>query len=31
MTRAQVNDAKAQNLRPLVGELTSLLIPELPG
>jgi beta-lactamase class A len=31
MMRSQVNDAKAQNLRPLAGELTSLLIPELPG
>jgi beta-lactamase class A len=29
MTRSQVNDPKAQNLRPLVGELTTLVIPEL--
>jgi beta-lactamase class A len=29
MTRSQVNDPKAQNLRPLIGELTTLLIPEL--
>jgi beta-lactamase class A len=29
MTRSQVSDKKAQNLRPLVGELTTLLIPEL--
>jgi hypothetical protein len=25
----QVNDPKAQNLRPLIGELTTLLLPEL--
>jgi beta-lactamase class A len=31
MTRSQVNDPKAQNLRPLIGELTTLLIPELLG
>ena len=29
MTRSQVNDPKAQNLRPLIGELTALLVPEL--
>lgn len=29
MTRSQVNDPKAQNLRPLVGELATLLLPEL--
>ncbi len=29
MTRSQANDPKAQNLRPLIGELTTLLIPEL--
>ncbi len=29
MTRSQVNDPKAQNLRPLIGELTALLTPEL--
>jgi beta-lactamase class A len=29
MTRSQVNDPKAVNLRPLIGELTTLLIPEL--
>jgi beta-lactamase class A len=29
MTRSQVNEPKAQNLRPLIGELTTLLIPEL--
>ena len=29
MTRSQVNDPKAQNLRPLIGELTTLLLPEL--
>jgi beta-lactamase class A len=29
MTRSQVNDPKAQNLRPLIGELTALLIPDL--
>ena len=26
---AQVNDPKGQNLRPLIGELTTLLLPEL--
>ena len=31
MTRSQVNDPKAQNLRPFIGELTTLLIPELLG
>jgi len=31
MTRSQVNDPKAQNLRPLIGELTTLLVPELLG
>jgi hypothetical protein len=31
MTRSQVNDPKAQNLRPLVGDVTSLLILELLG
>jgi beta-lactamase class A len=29
MTRSQANDPKAQNLRPLIGELTTLLLPEL--
>jgi beta-lactamase class A len=29
MTRSQVNDPKAQNQRPLIGELTALLMPEL--
>jgi beta-lactamase class A len=29
MTRSQANDPKAQNQRPLVAELTTLLIPEL--
>jgi len=29
MTRSQINDPKAQNLRPLIGELTTLLIPAL--
>jgi beta-lactamase class A len=29
MTRSQVNDPKAVNPRPLIGELTTLLIPEL--
>jgi len=31
MTRSQVNDPQAQNLRPLIGELTTLLTPELPA
>jgi beta-lactamase class A len=29
MTRSQVNESKAQNQRPLIGELTALLIQEL--
>jgi beta-lactamase class A len=29
MTRSQVNDPKAQNLRPLIGELTSVVLPSL--
>ncbi len=29
MTRSQVNDPKAQNLRPLIAELTTLVIPAL--
>jgi beta-lactamase class A len=29
MTRSQLSDPKAQNLRPLIGELTALLMPEL--
>ncbi len=29
MTRSQVNDPKAPNLRPLIGELTTLVLPEL--
>jgi beta-lactamase class A len=29
MTRSQVNDPKAQNLRPLISELTTLLLPAL--
>jgi beta-lactamase class A len=29
MTRSRDNDPKAENLRPLIGELTTLLIPEL--
>jgi hypothetical protein len=31
MTRSQANDPKAQNLRPLIGELTTLVIPALLG
>jgi beta-lactamase class A len=31
MTRSQVNDPKAQNLRPLMAELTALVIPALLG
>ncbi len=27
MTKSQVNDAKAENLRPLIGELTTLVLP----
>ena len=29
MTRSKVNDPKAENLRPLIGELTSLVVPWL--
>lgn len=29
MTRSQVNDPKVENLRPLIGELTSLVLPTL--
>lgn len=29
MTRSPANDPKAQNLRPFIGELTALLLPEL--
>jgi beta-lactamase class A len=29
MTRSQVDEPKAQNLRPLIGELARLLLPEL--
>jgi beta-lactamase class A len=29
MTRSQVSDPKAQNLRPLIADLATLLIPEL--
>jgi beta-lactamase class A len=29
MTRSQVNDPKAQNLRPVIGELTALLLPDV--
>jgi beta-lactamase class A len=29
MTRSKADDPKAQNLRPLIGELTTLLLPEL--
>jgi len=29
MTRSQVSDSKAQNQRPLIGELAALLLPEL--
>jgi beta-lactamase class A len=29
MTRSQANDPKAQNLRPLITELTALVIPAL--
>ena len=29
MTRSQVNDPKAENLRPLIGELTGLVLPTL--
>jgi beta-lactamase class A len=31
MARSQANYPKAQNLRPLIGQLTSLVIPELPA
>jgi hypothetical protein len=31
MTRSKVNDPKAQNLRPLIAELSKLLIPVLLG
>jgi len=31
MTRSKANDPKAANNRPLIGELTTLLIPELLG
>jgi beta-lactamase class A len=27
MTRSQVNDPNAQNMRPLIGELTTLVLP----
>jgi beta-lactamase class A len=29
MTRSQANDPKAQNLRPLIGELTTLVLPAM--
>jgi beta-lactamase class A len=29
MTRSQVNDPKAENLRPLIGELTTVVLPTL--
>jgi beta-lactamase class A len=29
MTRSQANDPKAENLRPLIGELTTLVLPTL--
>ena len=29
MTRSQADDPKAENLRPLIGELTSLVLPTL--
>jgi beta-lactamase class A len=29
MTRSQINDPKAQNLRTVIGELTALLLPEV--
>jgi beta-lactamase class A len=29
MTRSQVNDPKAANLRRLIGELTTLVVPTL--
>ena len=31
MTRSQANDPKAENLRPLIGELTTLVLPTLLG
>jgi beta-lactamase class A len=31
MTRSRADDPKARSLRPAIGELTSLLMPELPG
>ena len=31
MTRSQANDPKAPNNRPLIGELTTLLMPWLLG
>jgi len=31
MTRSQTDDPKAQNLRPLVAELTTLVLPYLTG
>jgi beta-lactamase class A len=31
MTRSQTDDPKAQDLRPLIGELTTLVLPYLTG
>ena len=31
MTRSQANDQNAENLRPLIGELTTLVVPWLIG
>jgi beta-lactamase class A len=31
MTRSQTDDPKAENLRPLIGELTTLVLPYLRG
>ena len=31
MTRSQTDDPKAENLRPLIGEVTTLVLPSLIG
>ena len=31
MTRSQTDDPKAENLRPLIGEVTALVLPSLIG
>ena len=31
MTRSQTDDPKAENLRPLIGEVTALVLPSLTG